>query len=92
MFTTDRTVHDPALLQQAQRDLMHCESYKSMQDLLLDLIQKNDTWRTKKCINLVAAESPMSRLARSLLACDLSMRTAGGHIGKKSEFHGNPIH
>ncbi|AWN74691.1 aminotransferase class I/II-fold pyridoxal phosphate-dependent enzyme [Legionella anisa] len=84
MFTTDRTVHDPALLQQAQRDLMHCESYKSMQDLLLDLIQKNDTWRTKKCINLVAAESPMSRLARSLLACDLSMRTAGGHIGKKN--------
>lgn len=86
MFNTNQIIHDPASFLRAQRDLMLCESYESMKELILSLIKRNDLWRTQKCINLVAAESPMSQVARSLLACDLSMRTAGGHIGRQNRY------
>ncbi|WP_419421253.1 aminotransferase class I/II-fold pyridoxal phosphate-dependent enzyme (plasmid) [Legionella sp. D16C41] len=86
MFNAKQTSHDAALFLKAKRDLMQCKSYESIQDLLLGLIKKNDQWRTKNCINLVAAESPMSQVARSMLSCDLSIRTAGGHIGKNNRY------
>lgn len=84
MFKTDWAIHDSELLQKARREFMHCQSYADMQAMLMHLIKTNGSWRTKQCINLVAAESPMSQIVRSLLADDLSMRTAGGHIGKKT--------
>ncbi|CAM3010765.1 serine hydroxymethyltransferase [Legionella steigerwaltii] len=86
MFLTKQTAHDPALFIKAQHDLMHCKSFEHMRALILGLIKNNDHWRTQKCINLVAAESSLSQVARSLLACDLSTRTAGGHIGKKNRY------
>ncbi|STX51574.1 serine hydroxymethyltransferase [Legionella busanensis] len=86
MFKTNRIVHDPASFLRAQRDLMHCESFENIKELVLSLINKNNKWRTEQCINLVAAESPMSQVARSLFACDLSMRTAGGHIGRQNRY------
>ncbi|WP_131783729.1 aminotransferase class I/II-fold pyridoxal phosphate-dependent enzyme [Legionella gresilensis] len=86
MFKMNQTVHDPASFLRAQRDLLHCESYESMKELIVSIIKKNNGWRTEQCINLVAAESPMSRVAQSVLACDLSMRTAGGHIGRQNRY------
>ncbi|STY29659.1 serine hydroxymethyltransferase [Legionella wadsworthii] len=85
MFITDWAIDDSALLHRSRREFMHCQSYAEMQDMLMYLIKKNGSWR-KQCINLVAAESPMSQIVRSLLADDLSMRTASGYIGKKNRY------
>ena len=70
----------------AVQDLLSCGSLHEIQSCLLDLIQTNHGWRAESCINLVAAEGPMSKLARSMLACDLSMRTS------KSLFSGNALY
>ncbi|MFA6303971.1 MAG: serine hydroxymethyltransferase [Legionella sp.] len=82
MLTPDKFFYDSALLRQAQDNLSQCDTFSEMQDLLLGLIHSTQNWRATHCINLVAAESPMSALARSVLSSDLSMRTAGGHIGE----------
>lgn len=75
-------------LLEAQDERSHLSSFDEMRDLIINLIHKNQHWRSQQCINLVAAESLMSEASRSLLSSDLSMRMAGGLKDKNRPFMG----
>ncbi len=77
---------DPAVLQRARHNLSICNGFDNKRQLFIDTIQRNQDWRSKQCINLVAAEGAMSPMAKSLLASDLCVRTAGGHIGAEQRY------
>lgn len=74
-------VHDPAILAQARAVLDACRSAKDMQQAVLDAVKRNETWRGRQCINLLAPEAPTSPAARALLASEVGTRAAEGHIG-----------
>lgn len=50
---------------------------------LVSLVKENEDWRGRSCINLLAPESLMSPIAKSLLSSELSERTAEGEIGDR---------
>ncbi|MGQ0604072.1 MAG: serine hydroxymethyltransferase [Anaerolineales bacterium] len=80
---TDNTleVHDPTILAQARAILEACQSAKEMQQAVLDAVKRNETWRGRQCINLLAPEAPTSPTVRALLASEVGTRAAEGHIG-----------
>jgi len=86
MLMPNKLLNFSHLLQQAKEELSCCNSFAEMRSLFVNLVKQNETWRANQCINLVAAEGPMSDAARRLLASDLSMRTAGGHIGEANRY------
>ena len=47
------------------------------------IVRENDEWRTRKCINLNAAESVLSPRANLLLQSDLERRAAPGELGAR---------
>ena len=81
MSQNDIEVHDPAILAQARAILDACKSAKEMQQAVLDAVKRNETWRGKQCINLLAPEAPTSPTVRALLSSEVGTRAAEGHIG-----------
>src|SRR3990172_6743318 len=81
MSQTEFEVHDPAILAQARAILDACKSAKEMQQAVLDAVKRNETWRGKQCINLLAPEAPTSPTVRALLSSEVGTRAAEGHIG-----------
>lgn len=77
---------DPAVLQRAKQQLLRYPTFSDRRHHFIKTIQCNQEWRMRRCINLVAAEGPLSPMARSLLSADLCTRTAGGHIGAKQRY------
>lgn len=75
-------VHDPQILAHAAALLDACTSGQAMQDAVLAAVQRNETWRGRQCINLLAPEAPTSPAVRALLAAEVGTRAAEGHIGK----------
>ena len=75
-------VHDPAVLAQARAVLEACKSVEEMQQAVLDAVAWNEEWRGQRCINLLAPEAPTSPTARALLASEVGIRAAEGHIGQ----------
>lgn len=74
-------VHDPAVLAQARAILDACTSAQDMQEAVLAAVQRNETWRGRQCLNLLAPEAPTSPTVRALLASEVGIRAAEGHIG-----------
>lgn len=74
-------VHDPALLAAARDLLDHCRSPKEMADSVVAAVKRNELWRSKRCINLLAPEAPSSPTVRALLSAEVGTRAAEGHIG-----------
>ncbi len=74
-------VHDPVILAQAREILDACATAREMQQAVLDAVQRNATWRGERCINLLAPEAPTSPAVRALLASEVGIRAAEGHIG-----------
>ena len=81
MFPDPIEVHDPALLAQARALLDACRSGEEMQQAVLDAVRRNETWRGRQCINLLAPEAPTSPVVRKLLSSEIGTRAAEGHIG-----------
>lgn len=79
--STPIEVHDPAVLAQAKAILDACTSAQDMQEAVLAAVQRNETWRGRQCINLLAPEAPTSPTVRALLASEVGIRAAEGHIG-----------
>jgi len=73
--------HDPAILDQARAILDACDSPRAMAEQVVAAVQRNEDWRGRSCINLLAPEAPTSPLVRSLLAAEVGTRAAEGHIG-----------
>jgi glycine hydroxymethyltransferase len=80
---TSIATHDVATLARARALLDDCQSPAGMRALVLDAVERNEEWRGRSCINLVAAEAPTSPTVRRLLGSDLGTRASGGHIGPK---------
>src|SRR5919205_1302706 len=74
-------VHDPAILSAARELLDSCASPEQMQEAVLAAVQRNEQWRGRECLNLLAPEAPTSPTVRSLLSSDVGTRAAEGHIG-----------
>jgi glycine hydroxymethyltransferase len=74
-------VHDPEILTKARSMLDACTSTKEMEELVLSAVGRNEEWRGKRCINLLAPEAPTSPTVRALLSAEVGIRAAEGHIG-----------
>jgi glycine hydroxymethyltransferase len=75
-------VHDDEILKTAQSILDTEASPQKMADAVLRAVQRNEDWRGKRCINLLAPEAPTSPTVRKLLSAEIGTRAAEGHIGK----------
>lgn len=80
-LTTQTEVHDPAILAHARAILDACRTPLEMQAAVLAAVQRNEDWRGKQCINLLAPEAPTSPTVRALLSSEVGTRAAEGHIG-----------
>ena len=81
MSPDDFEVHDPAILSRARVILDACKSAKDMQQAVLDAVHRNEAWRGRQCINLLAPEAPTSPVVRALLSSEIGTRAAEGNIG-----------
>jgi glycine hydroxymethyltransferase len=75
-------VHDPSVLAAARALLDACRSPAEMQETILKAVAGDEAWRGRQCINLLAPEAPTTPTVRSLLAAEVGIRAAEGHVGK----------
>jgi glycine hydroxymethyltransferase len=69
-------VHDPDILAHARTVLDACRSPQEMQEVLLSAVARNEEWRGRQCINLLAPEAPTSPTVRALLSSEVGIRAA----------------
>src|SRR5258708_20027767 len=74
-------VHDPEILAQARAVMDACHSPQEMQEAVLSAVARNEEWRGRQCLNLLAPEAPTSPTVRALLSSEVGIRAAEGHIG-----------
>src|SRR5213080_341626 len=79
--TNQVEVHDEAILSHARAVLDACQSPKDMQEAVLAAVARNEEWRGKRCLNLLAPEALTSPTVRALLSAEVGTRAAEGHIG-----------
>ncbi len=75
-------VHDPNILANARSILDSATGPAGMAQEVLNAVSRNEEWRGKRCINLLAPEAPTSPTVRRLLAAEIGTRAAEGHIGR----------
>ena len=75
-------VHDRQALSQAKAILNQSESPREWAKAVIEAVQRNEDWRGKRCINLLAPEAPTSPTVRALLSAEIGTRAAEGHIGR----------
>jgi glycine hydroxymethyltransferase len=73
--------HDEEIISKWDEKLETLNQDETLNDFY-HALHLNNEWRENQCINLQAAEGPMSLAARKLLASPLSSRTAAGEIGQ----------
>lgn len=75
-------VHDPKILAHAKSVLDTAGSYAEMAKEVVNAVNRNEEWRGKRCLNLLAPEAPTSPTVRRLLSAEIGTRAAEGHIGR----------
>jgi glycine hydroxymethyltransferase len=75
-------VHDREILKAAQSILDKEGSPQKMANAVLRAVQRNEDWRGKRCLNLLAPEAPTSPTVRKMLSAEIGTRAAEGHIGR----------
>lgn len=79
--TNQVEVHDQAILSHARSIIDACSSPEEMQEAVLAAVNRNEEWRGKRCLNLLAPEALTSPTVRALLSAEVGTRAAEGHIG-----------
>ncbi len=79
--TNQVEVHDEAILSHARAIIDACSSPEEMQEAVLAAVKRNEEWRGKQCLNLLAPEALTSPTVRALLSAEVGTRAAEGHIG-----------
>ncbi len=79
--TNQVEVHDQAILSHARSIIDACSSPEEMQEAVLAAVKRNEEWRGKRCLNLLAPEALTSPTVRGLLSAEVGTRAAEGHIG-----------
>ena len=90
--TNQFEVHDPAILAHARAVLDACASPQEMQEAVLAAVTRNEEWRGKRCLNLLAPEAPTSPTVRALLSSEVGTRAAEGHIGPVNRWFAGTRH
>ena len=85
-------VHDPAILAQARAVLDACGSPAEMAQAVVAAVARNEQWRGRQCLNLLAPEAPTSPAVRALLAAEVGTRAAEGHIGAVNRWFAGTAH
>lgn len=75
-------VHDNQALEQARSIIKASESPRDWAQAVIAAVNRNEEWRGKRCINLLAPEAPTSPMVRALLSSEIGTRAAEGHIGR----------
>lgn len=89
---TQFEVHDPDILSNARAILEACRSPQEMQEAILSAVARNEEWRGRHCINLLAPEAPTSLTVRGLLSSEVGIRAAEGHIGPVNRWFAGTQH
>src|SRR2546423_9235992 len=84
--------HSPAILAKAGPVLEPCSSPEEMQKAVLAAVDRNEEWRGKRCLNLLAPEAPTSPAVRALLSAEVGTRAAEGHIGPVNRWFAGTRH
>ncbi len=92
MTETPFEVHDSTILSHARAILDQSGSAKGMAEAVLAAVQRNEDWRGKRCINLLAPEAPTSPTVRQLLSSEIGTRAAEGHIGRVNRWFAGTQH
>ena len=74
-------VHDEATLATARAVLDACAGPAEMQGEVLAAVERNERWRGRECLNLLAPEALVSPTVQRLLSAEVGQRAAEGHIG-----------
>src|SRR3989440_11182457 len=90
--TNQFEVHDPAMRAQARALLDACADAGAMQREVLAAVERNERWRGRECLNLLAPEALMSPTVRALLSAEVGQRAAEGHIGPVNRWFAGTRH
>ncbi len=90
--TNQIEVHDQAILAHARAIIDACDSPEEMQEAVLAAVNRNEEWRGKRCINLLAPEALTSPTVRGLLSSEVGTRAAEGHIGPVNRWFAGTQH
>ncbi len=88
----DFEVHDRAALAHARTLLDACKTGADMAAEVVAAVKRNEEWRGKNCLNLLAPEAPTSPTVRALLASEIGTRAAEGHIGSVQRWFAGTKH
>lgn len=89
---TQFEVHDPSVLANARTILDSVTGPAGMAQAVIDAVSRNEEWRGKRCINLLAPEAPTSPTVRRMLAAEIGTRAAEGHIGRVNRWFAGTQH
>jgi glycine hydroxymethyltransferase len=89
---TQLEVHDPDILANARTILDACRSPQEMQEAVRSAVARNEEWRGRQCLNLLAPEAPTSPTVRALLSAEVGIRAAEGHIGPVNRWFAGTQH
>ena len=90
--TNQVEVHDQAILSHARSIIDACSSPEEMQEAVLAAVIRNEEWRGKRCLNLLAPEALTSPTVRALLSAEVGTRAAEGHIGPVNRWFAGTQH
>src|SRR4051812_7567176 len=84
-------IHDEETLG-AARALLEAADPAGMQREVIAAVGRNERWRGRECINLLAPEALMSPAVRGLLSAEVGQRAAEGHIGPVNRWFAGTKH
>ena len=85
-------IHDAETLAKAREVLAACASPADMQQEVLAAVERNERWRGRECLNLLAPEALVSPTVRKLLSAEVGQRAAEGHIGAVNRWFAGTRH
>jgi glycine hydroxymethyltransferase len=85
-------IHDANTLAAARALLDAAAGPHEMQREVLAAVERNEQWRGRECINLLAPEALMSPTVRQLLSAEVGQRAAEGHIGPVNRWFAGTKH
>ena len=91
-ITQTPEVHDAATLAKARELLDACASPVEMQREVVAAVERNERWRGRECINLLAPEALVSPTVQKLLSAEVGQRAAEGHIGPVNRWFAGTRH
>src|SRR3954451_5333495 len=85
-------IHDAETLAAARTLLDAAQDPEAMQREVIAAVARNEQWRGKECINLLAPEALVSPTVQRLLSAEVGQRAAEGHIGPVNRWFAGTKH